>query len=242
MFPSSQSSIRNRYEFVLDRIAESALMAGRKPEEVQLVVVTKGQSVERIREVVDAGAKILGENYVQEALEKQIEFQSNGELEWHMIGHVQSRKAQLVCDHFNFVHSVDRVKLAEKLSHYCTGKPDLYPVLLECNVSGEETKYGWDAYDETRWSELIEPFTDLVLLPHLDIQGLMTMPPYFDNPEKVRPMFKKLRRLQEFLARKVPQRSWHVLSMGMSGDYEVAIQEGATMIRVGTAIMGKRTK
>jgi PLP dependent protein len=234
--------IKNRYEIILDKIAINALKSGRQPEDVQLVVVTKGQSIERIQEVILAGARKLGENYVQEALNKKYYFQSVEGLEWHMIGHIQSRKVLQVCENFCYVHSLDRLKLAEKLSVYSQKVGNPLPVLFECNVSGEESKFGWQAVDEADWSKLIEPFSYISALPSLVVKGIMTMPPYYDDPEKARPIFTKMRRLQEFLSKRITDVSWGVLSMGMSGDYEVAIQEGATIVRIGTAIMGERRR
>ncbi len=232
-------SVPARYHLVLDRIAHAARRGGRRPEAVQLVVVTKGHPLEAVRQVVEAGARHLGENYLEEALPK-IEALGGEPLTWHMIGHVQSRKARPVAEHFAWVHSVDRLKLARRLSAFAAESGRSLPVLLECNVSGEESKFGWPAWDERAWPALADELAPLLELPALDVRGLMTMAPFVDDPEEVRPVFRRLRSLRDFLARRFPRLPWEHLSMGMSGDFEVAIEEGATFVRVGTAIMGPR--
>lgn len=161
-------------------------------------------------------------------------------VQWHIIGHVQSRKVRMVCEHFDYLHSLDSLNLAHRLDHQCAELKRVLPVLLEFNVSGEESKSGWPAWDEPLWTKLMVDIQSIVEFPHLRVEGIMTMPPYFDNPEHARPFFKRMRKLQEFLARKFPQMGWQELSMGMSGDYEVAVQEGATWVRIGQAILGPR--
>ncbi|HIE57282.1 MAG TPA: YggS family pyridoxal phosphate-dependent enzyme [Anaerolineales bacterium] len=236
----SSPAIAENYRRVLENIARTAQKAGRNPDDVQLVVVTKGHPVETAQAVVAAGARCLGENYVEEALPK-IEVLSAAGLEWHMIGHVQSRKARHVVDSFAWVHSVDRLKLARRLDRFAGERGQVLPILLECNVSGEETKFGWPVWDEPRWPEFAEDLVPLMELPHLEVRGLMTMPPYDPDPEKSRPYFERLVRLRDFLAIRFPDADWSELSMGMSNDYEVAVQSGATIVRVGTAIVGPRT-
>jgi pyridoxal phosphate enzyme (YggS family) len=206
---------------------------------VRLVVVTKGHSVETAQAVLDAGARHLGENYVEEALPKMDALTEAG-VEWHMIGHVQSRKARPVAEHFAWVQSVDRLKLARRLDRFAGEAGRRLPVLLECNVSGEESKFGWPAWDERRWPEFAEELAPLMDLPNLEVRGLMTMPPYNPDPEVSRPYFERLVRLRDFLAARFPSADWSELSMGMSNDYEVAVQCGATIVRVGTAIVGPR--
>jgi pyridoxal phosphate enzyme (YggS family) len=254
-------SIRDRYETVLDRIDRTARSVGRDPESIRLVVVTKLQPVEIVREAIAAGAQYLGENYADEALAKKLALQSQlsitpktalnqagrldqsrqpHDVEWHIIGHVQSRKVRLVSEHFNYLHSLDSLKLAQRLDNACRECKRVLPVLFEFNVSGELSKSGWPAWDETRWPDLLPDIHEIVALPHLRVEGLMTMPPYFENPEEARPFFIRMRKLQEYLAQHIPQAGWKELSMGMSGDFEVAIQEGATWVRVGQAILGPR--
>jgi len=233
------ASIENNYNHVLKNIEKSARKVGRDAGSVKLLVVTKGQPIETVRAVVAAGACFLGENYVEDAVPK-IGALVDENLEWHMIGHVQSRKARTVSSHFAWVHSIDRLKLARRLDHFCEELGRVMPVLLECNVSHEASKFGWPAWNEDRWPELVNQIFQLLEFPNLEIRGLMTMPPYDPEPEKSRPYFEKLRRLRDYLAGQFPQINLSELSMGMSGDYQVAVQEGATIVRVGTAIVGQR--
>jgi pyridoxal phosphate enzyme (YggS family) len=236
-----ESSIEENYNLVMERIQVAAQACGRSPSSIQLVVVTKGHPVPAVRRVLSAGARILGENYFDEAVGKMQALSSVGELEWHMIGHVQSRKARQVSEHFACVHSLDSYRLAERLDRFAGEKRLSLPVLMECNVSGEESKYGWPAWDEADWPDLLAPVADVLALPHLKIRGLMTMPPFSEDMKHSRPYFIHLRRLQAFLKTNFPYADWDELSMGMSADFEVAIQEGATFVRVGTAIMGPRS-
>jgi pyridoxal phosphate enzyme (YggS family) len=233
-------SIRERYESTLQKISSSANKVGRNPESIKLVVVTKSQPVEVVQAAIEAGAKILGENYAEEGVTKIQSLRDFSGVEWHMIGHVQSRKAQLVAENFNFLHSLDSIKLAKRLSRFCVDANKTLPVLLEFNVGGEDSKSGWNAFDENRWSELLQDVNEILTLPNLQIRGLMTMPPIGDEPEFSRPFFVKLKRLQEFFIKQYPQVDFSELSMGTSLDYEVAVEEGATFVRVGTAIVGER--
>jgi pyridoxal phosphate enzyme (YggS family) len=214
-------------------------MAGRDPHQVRLVVVTKGHSMDGIREVIEAGATLLGENYLEEAAEK-IQALSSYPVEWHMIGHVQSRKAKQVCEQFAWVQSIDRMKIATRLNSFAAEMGKVLPVLLECNVSGEASKFGWDARNEADWAARLADFETILHLKNLKVCGLMTMAPYFEEAELARPCFQMLRRFRSFLQENLQEGSWAELSMGMSGDYPVAIQEGATIVRIGTAIMGPR--
>jgi pyridoxal phosphate enzyme (YggS family) len=231
--------IEENYRLIVERIAKAAHMAGREPGSVKLVVVTKSQPLEAVARVVAAGALCLGENYLEEALEK-IEALAGKGVEWRMIGHVQSRKAREVAENFAWCDAVDSLKLAVRLDRFAGEAGRTLAVLLECNVSGEESKFGYPAWDETHWPDLVGEFSQVAALPNLQVRGLMTMPPFFDEPERVRPFFRRLARLQAFLSQRLPQASWQELSMGMSGDFEAAIQEGATLVRIGTAIMGPR--
>ncbi|MGB9669060.1 MAG: YggS family pyridoxal phosphate-dependent enzyme [Anaerolineales bacterium] len=232
--------VAQQYKRILSIIAETAIRAGRKPEDVKLVVVTKGHDVNRIRQVVEAGATRLGENYAEEAVEKQRELVGVPQLEWHMIGHIQSRKAELVVNHFDFIHSVDSLKLAQRLERFASELDKKIPLLLEFNVSGEETKFGFSASEKENWDNLLADIAAIAKLPHLHVCGLMTMAPYFEDVEKTRPVFRRLVELQNFFQKKMPDLDWHELSMGMSADFEVAIQEGATIVRIGQAILGPR--
>jgi|JFJP01.1.fsa_nt_gi hypothetical protein len=232
--------IRERYLQTLENIACAAQSAGRKPESVKLVVVTKTQPVEVVQAAIEAGAHLLGENYPEEGVMKLQSMRQFSAVEWHMIGHVQSRKAQLVAQNFNLLHSLDSLKLAKRLDRFCGEAGRALPVLLEFNVGGEDSKSGWLAGDETHWSALLDDLAAVVALPNLQVRGLMTMPPLGGTSEFSRPFFQKLKRLQQYLASQFQQVNFSELSMGTSGDYETAVQEGATLVRVGTAIVGAR--
>jgi hypothetical protein len=233
-------SIRERYLATLEKIAAAAWSAGRSPESIRLVVVTKAQPVEVAQAAIEAGAGILGENYPEESVKKIQLLQKYSAVEWHMIGHVQSRKAPLVAANFNFLHSLDSLKLAARLDRFCGEAGRVLPSLLEFNVGGEESKSGWPARDESQWPALRDDLGAIIALPNLQIRGLMTMPPLGETAEFSRPFFQKLRRLREYLSSQFPGVDFSELSMGTSSDYEVAVQEGATLVRVGTAIVGSR--
>lgn len=234
------NSIRERYLSTLDRIESAAKSSGRDAESIRMVVVTKTQPLEVVQAAIEAGVKCLGENYPEEGVTKIQSLPGHSAVEWHMIGHVQSRKAALVARYFNFVHSLDGVKLARRLDGFCGEMGRTLPVLLEFNVGGEESKSGWPAWNEERWPELLSDISSVLALRNLQVSGLMAMPPLGDTAEFSRPFFQKLRRFQEYLTRQFPQAGWSELSMGTSMDYEVAVQEGATLVRIGTAIVGAR--
>jgi pyridoxal phosphate enzyme (YggS family) len=236
---SLSSSIHERYIHTLERIAAAEKRAGRAAGSAKLVVVTKSQPVETVRAALEAGVKIIGENYPEEAVAK-IQAIGPVDAEWHMIGHVQSRKADLIPANFSLMHSLDSVKLATRLDRFAAQAGHVLPALLEFNVGEEESKFGWAVSDESRWSALL-PEIDMVLkLENLTVRGLMTMPPLFADPERTRPYFQKLRRLRDFLSQNFPAADWSELSMGTSADFEAAVEEGATLVRVGTAIVGPR--
>lgn len=235
------ASIRENYQQVLDQIAGSARRAGRNPAEVRLVVVTKTQPLEIIQAAIEAGIRTFGENYPEEGVMKIQSLPAQSGVEWHMIGHVQSRKARLVADHFALLHSLDSLKLAQRLDRFAAEGNRILPVLLELNVGGEESKSGWDASDESRWDALFPELSSILDLPNLRVNGLMTMPPLGTDPEESRRFFQRLRLLRDHLASQFPQAQWRELSMGTSMDYTVAVEEGATLVRVGTAIVGART-
>lgn len=232
--------IRGNYLRTLDRMAEAARTVGRDASEVRLIVVTKGHPVETAQAAIQAGARCLGENYVEEAILKIQTLAGAGPVEWHMIGHVQSRKAQAACEYFDWVHSVDSLKLATRLDRFAGELGRSLPILFECNVSGEASKFGWPAWEEKEWDRFVDEITPITALLNIHVRGLMTMAPFLAKPEDTRPYFRRLRHLRDYLARCFPQSNWSTLSMGMSADYIVAIQEGATMVRIGTAILGER--
>lgn len=218
---------------VRERIEAAARRCGRDPESVRLVAVSKTVDAERVRKAIEAGAKILGENYVQEA-QKKIEVLGH-EVAWHFIGHLQTNKAKVAAGLFDFIHSVDSLNLAQELGRRAKLRGKVLPVLLEINLAGEVTKFG---AQEKETLLLAEKFSGM---EGIEVKGLMTMPPFFEDPEASRPYFVELRKLGERLAKeKIPGISMEELSMGMSNDFEVAVEEGATLVRVGTAIFGPR--
>lgn len=236
-----KSSIAENLHRITDRIDTAARSAGRYSEQVRLVVVTKGHPVEIVQQVIEAGVKDIGENYVEESLPKINAIGQVDGLKWHMIGHIQSRKARRVCENFNWVESIDSLRLATRTNRFAGELKKRMPVLLECNVSGEESKFGWPAWNELEWENLIQEIEPIMGMRNLKVRGLMTMPPFTPDPEQARPYFIRLRKLRDYFAAKFPDNDWSELSMGMSADYEVAIQEGATIVRIGTAIVGPRS-
>lgn len=229
-----------RYQETLERIDQAARSVGRTGDDVTLVVVTKSHPAVQIGELVELGARTFGENRVDEALFKQQIMKDQPEIEWHMIGHIQSRKAQEVCANFAMVHSLDSVKLAERMERSAADLERIVPVLLEFNVSGEASKFGWQADVPEKWPQLLPDIEAILKCKSLSVRGLMTMAPYSNNPEEARPYFARLRQFRDFLAGRFPETDWRQLSMGMSGDFEVGIQEGATIVRIGTAILSER--
>jgi pyridoxal phosphate enzyme (YggS family) len=225
------NTIRENYSIVMDQIQNAA---------ASVVVVSKGHPAEDVIQAVEAGISLFGENYIEEAVNKIGVLSQYPGLEWHMIGHVQSRKARLVCENFSLLHSLDSLKLSRRLNQFAAEMGIHLPIFLECNVSGEETKNGFAAWDETLWPMLYTELEAIVDLKNLRISGLMTMAPFFDDPEMARPFFRRLRGLRDFLSDILPEGNWEHLSMGMSGDFQVAVQEGATILRIGTAILGAR--
>ena len=223
---------------VQERIAAAASRAGRDPAAITLVAVTKTQPLATVQAAYDLGLHHLGENRVEEAEVNAGALPAD--VTWHMIGHIQSRKAKRVVPLFHVVHSVDSAKLARVLDRLSAGRATPLPVLLECNVSGEASKYGFAA---DRWAEdgeqrrsLFAAVDEIAALPNLRLWGLMTMAPLVAGPEQARPVFVRLRRLRDELAAAFPQAGWSHLSMGMTDDFEVAIEEGATLVRIGRAI------
>lgn len=233
-------SIRENYSRTLDRIAQAAHKRSRDPAEVRLVVVTKSQPLEVIQAAIEAGVNILGENYPEEGVMKIQSLPGQSRVEWHMIGHVQSRKARLVADHFALLHSLDSLKLAQRLDRFAGERDRVLPVLLELNVGGEASKFGWNASEDSQLETLFPEMISILDLPNLRVHGLMTMPPLGTEPEDSRRFFQRLSALRDRLAARFPGADWRELSMGTSADFEVAVEEGATLVRVGTAIVGAR--
>jgi len=227
-----ENQISSNIDVIKQRIAEAVKRAGRDPLAVKLMAVTKTVETERIGTAIEAGLTLLGENYVQEAKDK-IAIIGNA-AQWHMIGHLQTNKAKYAVNLFDCVHSVDRLELAQELDKRAGQISRKLNILIEVN-SGEESKSG---IEKERALELVR---QVALLPNLVVRGLMTMAPYSDNPENSRPYFSALRELRDDINRAgIASISMEELSMGMTDDFEVAIEEGATIIRIGRAIFGKR--
>jgi len=245
------------------RIAEAAGRAGRDSTEIILVAVTKMFTVSHVQAAYELGVRHFGENRVYEAAEKipivnqWLEEKSTfPPITWHMVGHLQSRKARDAIQLFDVIHSVDSLKLAQRLDRALPLSPPTLggrkggredktmPILLEANVSGEEGKYGfalnrWEE-DERQRERFFAIVEEILALPQVEVQGLMTVAPIVADPEEARPHFERLRRLRDALAERFPGGNWRHLSMGMTDDFEVAIEEGATIVRIGRAIFGER--
>lgn len=241
----SADQIAENVAHVGERIARAAERGRRDSREVLVVAVTKTHGPDLIRAAYQAGLRHFGENRVEEAQEKLPVVLPNvpGSV-WHMIGHIQSRKTADVAATFGWTHSIDRLKIARRLSEARAAVGEPLPILLEVNLSGEESKTGFDL---SRWPDdpaQAEPFfaevEPMLGLPGVRVKGLMTMAPYTDEPETARPIFRRLRLLREALCDHFPDQDWTHLSMGMSGDFEVAVEEGATMVRLGTILFGPR--
>jgi pyridoxal phosphate enzyme (YggS family) len=227
------NSITDNFLRVKERMAEAAIRCGRAPHSVKLVGVTKNVDVRRIEEAVSAGLEILGENYVQEA-RKKIE-QVTEEVSWHFIGRLQTNKAKYAVKLFDLIQTVDSIKLADELNRRAQRLGRVIPIIIQVNLAGEASKGGVQPL------ECISLIRRISELSYLQIDGLMTMPPFFNQPERARPYFRQLREMSLEIAKaQLSGVEIKELSMGMSGDFEVAIEEGATLIRVGTAIFGER--
>ena len=238
-------NIHENIKRVQDCIAASCARVDRDPSDITLVAVSKQQSAAAILEAIEAGLKHLGENRVEEGIAKipQVNAGADSDVIWHMVGHVQSRKAKSVVSHFDIVQSVDSLKLAKRLSRFACERNRSLNVLLEINVSGEASKYGFAGYnwrrDDSVKAALWREAREIAALPNIETTGLMTMAPFAAEEKTIRRAFADLRGLRDNLSREVGL-PLPVLSMGMTDDYPIAIEEGATMIRVGRAIFGER--
>ena len=253
-------TIAIRIDSVRERIAAAAKRAGRSPDDIRLVGVSKTHPPELVAQALEAGLRDFGENRVQEAEPKIAALSGQrSDITWHLIGHLQSNKAKRAAGLFDLIHSVDSLHLAQALARGVvvreagTGgaapiphppSPISLPVLLQVNVSGEASKEGFDLasweQDRVRLDAFAGEVEQILALPQLAVRGLMTIAPWGDDPEAARPTFRSLRRLRDTLAQRFPAADWSALSMGMTGDFEVAIEEGATIVRVGRAIFGER--
>lgn len=228
------SNIGDNLASVRERIREACRRAGRQPEEIKLVAVSKTFPADRIREAYQAGLRDFGENRVQEAAAKRPAL-SDLTVTWHLVGHLQTNKARHARELFHWVHSIDSARIAQKLDQSAVSSDERLPVLLEVNLGEEPSKFG------TREEEVLRLAEQVSRLETLELRGLMIVPPFFEEPERVRPLFRRLRELAQRIARaQLPNVSMEHLSMGMTHDFEIAIEEGATIVRVGTGIFGPR--
>ena len=225
--------ISARVAQVRGRIQAAAERSGRSPESVRLVVVSKYRTVEEIEEALRAGITDIGENRIQEAEQKQ-SLLAGRNIAWHLVGHLQGNKAKRAVRSFDWIHSLDDAGLAGRLSRLAEEQDKTQRVLVQVDLAGEKTKAGISE------AKLFETFEEIQDLPGLRIEGLMVLPPYCPDPEEVRPYFAKLREIRDRLRQKGLGGPLPELSMGMSHDFEVAVEEGATMVRVGTALFGER--
>lgn len=230
-------SIAENHARVQERIAAAAFRSGRKPEEIKLLAVSKTFPPEEIRAAYDTGLRAFGENRVQEFAGKIAALRDLSEAEWHLIGHLQTNKAAQSAELFGHIDSVDSVRLARKLNSAASDLSKKLSVLIEINIGGEAAKSGVPP-DSPELESLLKAAPEL---PSLAFRGLMTVPPYSDDPAQSAPYFRKMRELSNAIAgRRLPTVSMEILSMGMSHDYEIAIEEGATCVRIGTALFGSR--
>jgi len=226
--------LKDRLERVHARIKKAAERCSRAADSIHLIAVSKTMPAAVVKEAIAAGVTDLGENYIQEAREK-IDALATSNVNWHFIGHLQSNKAKYAIRLFDLIHSVDSLKLAQELNKYAQKNGKIQSILVQVNVAREESKSG--IYVENT----IQLLKSIGQLENIAVKGLMTMPPYFNEPEKVRPFFADLRKLRDHIkAAGIPNIALDELSMGMTGDFEAAIEEGATMVRIGTAIFGER--
>ena len=227
-------TIKDNFDKINKQIMDTAMSCDREPDTIQLIAVSKRKSVETIMEGIKAGAKHFGENYIQEAIEK-IDIIGKETAIWHFIGHLQSNKAKFAVKYFDYIHTVDTLKLAKAIDKQAKKIDKIQKILVQVNISEEKTKSGTNTEDTIQLAEQI------TLFENLSLHGLMCMPPYFSEPEKARVYFKQLGHIKERItALRLDNVSMEHLSMGMSNDFKVAIEEGSTMVRVGTSIFGRR--
>lgn len=225
--------ITENLEQVRKNIEEACRAVNRDPGEVTLISVSKTKPVSMLQEAYDAGSRDFGENKVQEIMDKYPQLPSD--IRWHMIGHLQRNKVKYIVDKVALIHSVDSLRLAETIENEAAKHNVTVPILIEVNVAQEESKFG------LKTEEVLSLVESVAALPHINIKGLMTIAPYVEDPEENRGIFRQLKKLSVDIATKnINNVNMSVLSMGMTGDYQVAVQEGATMVRVGTGIFGER--
>ena len=231
------ATIKENLDKIKTQIFETAESCDRRPDSVRLIAVSKKKSVKTIQEAIEAGAKHFGENYIQEAVEK-IDIIANDSITWHFIGHLQSNKAKFAVKYFEYIHTVDKLKLAKEINKQAKKIDKIQKILLQINIGEELTKSGARIENAI---DLARQINETHGFENLSVQGLMCMPPYFTVPEKARTYFKQLVQIKDkIIGNKFDTVVMRHLSMGMSNDFKVAIDEGATMVRVGTSIFGNR--
>lgn len=228
------NEILQNFNLIKTQIEEAATGCGRRSDEVRLIAVSKRKPAEAIQKAIEAGATDFGENYVQEAVEK-IDSIGKSAATWHFIGHLQSNKAKIAVPYFDFIHTVDSVKLGREINKQAKKNNKVQNILIQINIGYEDSKSG------TSPESSLELIRELSNFEHISIQGLMGMPPYLPDPEDVRDYFKKMAVIRKNISlENLPRVEMNHLSMGMSNDFKVAIEEGSTMVRVGTSIFGRR--
>lgn len=239
MDEGQELKIEENLEKVKTRIFQAAKRSGRDGSDITLVAITKQKPAAIIKALAENGITKIGESYLQEAVFK-IDLLGDLDIEWHMVGNIQRGKEKHIVSRFDLVHSVGAIRTAQELDKYASLANKTLPAFLELNVSGESTKQGWEIKDNESLERLLPEFEEILDYSSLKVIGLMTMAPYSSNPEDARPYFKRMREIREFLSSVLPTADLNDLSMGMSGDFEVAIEEGATVVRIGTALVGPR--
>ena len=235
-----QSKIKQNLVEILGIISQAAIVSGRSAEEISILAISKRQPVEVIEAAYNCGQRVFGESYVQEALEKKTLLRGYKDIRWDMVGHVQSRKAQQVAENFHTLHSLDSLKLARLLNQHRPATMPEMEVFLEVNIGDESSKTGFSARNEQDREALVEVVRQIFGLERLKLVGLMAMPPLFQDPRLSRPYFVKLRQLKDYLNQQVNKNALTQLSAGTSADFEIAIEEGATVVRIGERLLGPR--
>lgn len=228
-------TIHDRFSKISTEISDIASACHRNPEDITIIAVSKKKNAKTVQAGIDSGIRHLGENYIQEAVEKIQIIQNPKSVSWHFIGHLQSNKAKIAVQYFDMIHSVDSFKLAREIDKHARNINKKQKILLQINIGEEQSKSGLEVH---KVKELVQ---QLGSLENISLMGLMGMPPFFDEPEKSRPFFKHLSQIKnEMASLSIPNVTMKHLSMGMSNDFKAAIEEGSTMVRIGTAIFGSR--
>ena len=240
--PELIQTIKQRLEIIESNVTLATEKSKRIASDVLILAVSKRQPVSIIEAAYACGVRCFGENYAEEADEKIKQLSYLTDIRWEMVGHVQSRKSALVAADFSRVHSLDSLKLARRLDSARANQESPKPleVFLQLNISGEASKEGLPAWEKDQWKDLLPIVREILSLGYLRLTGLMTMPPLFDDAERARPFFQRLRQARDYLNQQIPDLELTELSMGTSSDYPVAVEEGATIIRIGTALLGPR--